>query len=114
MAQKQNREQVTLNAQVLGVLREHGDSLTGVREIDHFAYFVTPQLRARFVDRCLAIGFKLRATTEPSEHSDKYGAMIFHSDMPDEEVLGRITTRLIELAQECGGEYDGWETQVVK
>ncbi|MGC9954098.1 MAG: ribonuclease E inhibitor RraB [Rhizomicrobium sp.] len=113
VVQKTHKDQIALNAHVLDALREHGDALAGVREIDHFAYFGTPQSRALFIDKCLIIGFKLRNTTEPYRPGAGFGAILSHSDVPDEEILGKVTSLLVDLAQECGGEYDGWETQVV-
>jgi len=98
---------------VLELLTQHGDALTQVREIDHFAYFPTPTLRAQFIDRCLAAGFKLRRTSEPYKPGSGFGAILFHTDVPDEETVGKITCLLDDLTRECSGEYDGWETQTV-
>jgi hypothetical protein len=113
MAKKTHDDQVCLNSHVLDALREHGDALTAVREIDHFAYFSNAELCIQFIDKCLAVGFKLR-TTGPAATDDSFLAQVFHNDVPDEETLGKITSLLVDLAQEYGGEYDGWETQVVK
>jgi len=112
MVQKTHKDQAALNAHVLDALREHGDALTEIREIDHFAYFPTAQSCTRYIDKCLSAGSKLR-TTGPAATGVSFLAQIFHNDVPDEEILGKVTSLLVDLAQECGGEYDGWEAQVV-
>ena len=101
------------NKLILELLTQHGDALTEVREIEHFAYFPTPTLRAQFIDKCLVVGFKLGRTSEPYKPGAGFGAILFHTDVPDEEALGKITSLLVDLARKCGGEYDGWETQIV-
>src|SRR5271170_1850053 len=73
---------------VLHALTQQGDELTQVREIDFFAYLPTPEARAKYIDKCLAAGFKLRATTEPP--GPGYGAIVFHNDVPDEQTMEKI------------------------
>lgn len=99
---------------MIEVLIEHGDALNTVREIDHFSYFPDVQSRALYLDKCLAAGFKLRALTEPPVTDGlRFGAIIFHNDVPDEDVLLRVHALLTEMASAEGGNYDGWETQLI-
>jgi hypothetical protein len=95
-------------------LRESGDPLTEAREIDHWAYFPAPAARDAFVAKAEAIGYKLRTATEPDPASDgtAFGAQIYRSDVPGNELFDAITAELSKLAQECGGTYDGWESPV--
>jgi uncharacterized protein (TIGR01619 family) len=97
-------------------LRESGDPLTEAREIDHWAYFPSPAARDAFVSKAQAIGYNLRAASEPDSATDgnAYGAQIFRSDVPGNELFDAITAELAKLAQECGGDYDGWEAPVSK
>jgi regulator of ribonuclease activity B len=103
----------TLNERVFELLAAQGDELTQIREIDFFAYLPTPEARAQYIDKCLAAGFQLRATLEPNEHSDSYGVIVFHNDAPDEQTMKKIWELLTDFAEKCGGNFDGWETQVV-
>ena len=107
-------EQSTKNQQIIDTLRSHGDALTQVREIDHWAYFPTGFLRAQFVVKCDSAGFDLVSTSDPQAPGQQYGARVSHRDVPGEEVMARIVGLLCDLAEECGGEYDGWETQIVR
>ncbi len=101
------------NEAVLGLLRDQGDALTEAREIDHYSYFPTPMLRAQFIDKCIEAGFRLRGTVEPSRPGSGFGAVVFHKDVPGEEMLEQITELLRAFADDCEGDYDGWETQIV-
>jgi hypothetical protein len=99
---------------VIEVLTDHGDALTTVREIDHFSYFPDMGARARYLDKCLAAGFRLRALTEPrTTEGFRFGAIIFHNDIPDKEVLLKVHALLTAMAAAEDGYYDGWETQLI-
>lgn len=98
---------------VLHILTQQGDALTQVRDIDFFAYLPTPEARAQYIDECLAAGFQLRGTSEPHEPNAGYGAIVFHNDAPDEQTIDKIWKLLSSFAEDCGGKFDGWETQIV-
>jgi hypothetical protein len=98
---------------VLHILTQQGDALTQVREIDFFAYLPTPDARAQYIDKCLTAGFKLRGTSEPYKPGAGYGAIVFHNDAPDEQTMEKIWALLSGFAEDCGGNFDGWETQVI-
>lgn len=102
-----------MNAANLEALRDHGDSLARVRDIEHWATFPSADARASFVDACLAAGFKLRGTRDPEKPYEGYSVHLFHRDIPDEDCVEQVTSLLIGLAAANGGEYDGWETELV-
>ncbi len=108
-------EEVTATAtqRVFELLEEQGDELTQIREIDFFAYLPTAQARASYIDKCLAVGFRLRTTLEPDEHNNSYGAVVFHNDAPEEQTMEKIWKLLTGFAEDCGGNFDGWETMVL-
>jgi uncharacterized protein (TIGR01619 family) len=95
-------------------LRDSGDPLTDAREVDHWAYFPSPATRDAFVAKAETIGYKLRVASEPDPATDgsAYGAQIYREDVPGNELFDAITAELAKLAQECGGNYDGWESPV--
>ena len=79
------------NRKIADILHDHGDDLSRVREIDHWAYFPSDEARAAFIANCKALGMTIARNMAPDD----------------------LTTRLIAFAQEVGGEYDGWETQIL-
>jgi hypothetical protein len=100
-----------VNAEVLHLLKQQDD--TALRDIEHFAYFPTPEARTAFIYNSLKAGLRLRNTSEPPEPGAGFGAILFHKDVPDERFLAQVIELLTRLAAACGGRYDGWETQVV-
>jgi Family of unknown function (DUF695)/Regulator of ribonuclease activity B len=101
------------NRRVCDALEQHGDLLTQKREIDHWAYFPNASARASFVERALRLGFRLRSMSEPAKAGDQYGVRLYRIDVPARESIDDVTISLFQLAAEHGGEYDGWETQVI-
>jgi len=102
-----------INRAVLDALSDNGDALNQVRDITHWAYFPSAQARAGFIERAVAAGLKLVTTMEPRNARDKFGAILLWKDIPEQNSMDRITAMLAELAEQCGGDYDGWETQVL-
>src|SRR5690242_4661071 len=96
-----------ITSEVLHLLRQQGD--TALRDIDHFAYFPTPEARTEFIYNCLKAGLRLRNTSEPPEPGAGFGAIVFHKDVPDERVRTQVMKLLADFASACGGRYDGWE-----
>jgi hypothetical protein len=94
-------------------LAARGDARTIVREIDHWAYFPTPESRASFVEAGIRAGFRLRGTSEPTGPWQGFGAQLYHRDVPIDEAMEQVTLLLYDLAEESGGDYDGWETLIL-
>jgi hypothetical protein len=80
----------------------------------HYAYFPDERSRSLFVAKCENAGFELRRLLSPMKPGSQPGVLFFHRDVPDQETMDRICSAIAALCDECGGEYDGWETQVVR
>jgi len=102
-----NLDKGTLNA-----LRQHGDTLSKPREIAHWVNFSSHEGRARFIEQCTKAGFEVRGTNDDARDPMKFSLRIAHIDIPSESAVELFTSLLNEMAAGCGGEYDGWETQV--
>lgn len=105
--------QIAASRALCETLEENGDARTQVREIDHWAYFPTPDARGDYVERCLHAGFSLRGTSEPTGPWQQYGAQVWHRDVPSDEAMEQVTLLLYDIATASGGDYDGWETRIV-
>lgn len=102
-----------MNRRLYEQLAQQGDDNDTPREIDHFASFATAYQRSIFVEECLSKGFMVRALADPSKDNKLYEAQVFRMDAPDGDTFDEVTMILLELAAESGGDYDGWETEVV-
>jgi len=106
--------QTIKNRSVCDTLQKNGDPLTRPRQIDHWAYFDTALARDTFVSRAANLGFRLANKIEPAAAGNNFGARISQVAIPSFDAIDGITLPLFELAKELGGEYDGWETEVIR
>ncbi len=109
--------------QVIEALEQHGDNSDTVRQIDHWAYFLTQETAELFAAWAREQGYEVAnvGVVEPDEEAEA-------DEEPDERIqvhfshqgpatLGDISSHTIALgrkAEEFGGEYDGWETPICK
>lgn len=115
MTPSPREERVFLDAQVVQQLEEHGDPLTPKRDVRHFAYFADPTAAKKFASRVSGLGFK--TGVEKSERQDEtrpWCVSASRDDSVEHPQISEITGDLAELADELGGEYDGWEAMLVK
>ena len=102
------------NRQVLDQLKLAGDAFAKVREIDHFAYFPSEAKRVAFVTKSKALGLQLRNLRENDKSANRYGVQMVQADIPSSQSMNDVTRMLADLAEACGGEYDGWGCPVVR
>lgn len=99
-------------------LKESGDTLDKEREIEHWVYFTTPQARDEFVHEIARLGFVLVSKDDGNDgevgRENPYMAQISRSDVPNGDFTEKVSWPLTEAAERLGGDYDGWETFVVK
>lgn len=103
------------NRRVVDHLTAEGDNLSQPREIVHWLYFPSEHARNQLVDQMEGEGF----TTEPfqTEKPDdefSFGLRLVRRDSAALDLLDPLVADLFLRAQSCGGEYDGWESPVVK
>jgi hypothetical protein len=86
------------------------------RKVDHWLEFPSVEARAAARSTLEAIEFAI----EGEYASDEPGAQLPHSlvvsrvDSVDMRTINGITLELARLADEHGGNYDGWESPVTK
>jgi hypothetical protein len=84
------------------------------REVAHWAYFADEDKRNAFIARAKILGYALSSEINPDGENPKWGAIVTRNDPVDFRSIADATLSLFDLAQELGGEYDGWETPVVE
>lgn len=108
------RDRDQRNAAIEGLLRREGDSLDQPRRVQHWAYFPTDSGRAQFIAMLGARFEDINTQESPVASAGMHGVTFWHVGLPDEASMTAITDPLRRLATDCGGDYDGWETQVVR
>ncbi|MDM4770116.1 ribonuclease E inhibitor RraB [Solimonas sp. SE-A11] len=100
------------NRLAVAALEDNGDDLATPREIDHFVYFDDLDGLTRFEQQAEGLGFRVRHHVETEE--GRPGLQVYRIDIPSFEKIDEITLPLYRAALDCGGQYDGWESQVVE
>lgn len=102
------------NEKVIMQLMDSGDQLHKERPIDFWAYFKTDADRSKFIDFVTDKGFEI--TKEDKDRSlDLPYSVQFTKDMAINIMdFTTLTLELRKKAAELNGDYDGWESVVVK
>jgi len=104
-----------MNRRILRQLEKHGDKHTKPRKVDHWIYFKTEVDRKNFIAQVIEKGFVIESKeTLQDKKSHPLKVRISRIDNVNEVYINRLVLNLMELAEENNGEYDGWETMVMK
>jgi regulator of RNase E activity RraB len=98
---------------VVDQLLAAGDQVEAPRPVDHYAYFGDQGARDRFLRAASALGFRARALPV-DEKSARLGAHLVREDAVDIHHIHGVVSEVRQLAEECGGEYDGWGCPVAE
>lgn len=104
----------TKDFRVVVQLQESGDPLTEARRVDHWIYFPDAAARDRFAPAAKAAGFAVDANGPVQEAQEQPGIRIYRTDFVDIDRIHAVVMELRALAQKHGGDYDGWETAVLR
>lgn len=103
------------NRRVVDNLEKNGDPLTKARRVDHWIYFKTESDRTNFVKTIEPLKFEIVSGDEKTSFGDfPYKLHISRIDKVDLDSVDDYVLDLWEFANECNGDYDGWETSVEK
>lgn len=103
------------NRRVIDNLEEHGDPLTKARPVDHWIFFKTEADKEKFLSKISNDGFTIVINDYDKELGETpFRLHISRVDKVDHKSVDDYVLKLWELAEECNGEYDGWETSVEK
>lgn len=107
------------NRKVVDHLEENGDLLIKERQVDHWIYFEKEKDREKFLRKIEYDGFQIinqefypNKTESPNSFDFQYSLQIARIDKVDIDSVNEYVLNLWELAGECNGNYDGWETSV--
>jgi hypothetical protein len=102
------------NEKVVSKLEEAGDNLRKARQVDHWIYFATEKDRDCFIGYARKNNFKIESKEKIDNSSQPFKLQMSRTDKIDMESISRLTLTLRKEARKCNGDYDGWETIVVK
>jgi uncharacterized protein DUF695/regulator of ribonuclease activity B len=103
-----------MNRRVLEALEEKGDVHETPRPVDHWLKFADEAARAACRETLIAIEFAVVGEYRSEEPAADlpWSLQVVRVDSVDSHTINGITLELKRLAQEHGGDYDGWESPV--
>jgi len=103
------------NRLVVEQLEKGGDKLEKERQVDHWIFFKTDSDRETFLDKIKSDGFGIVLSDYDKSFGEfPYRLHIKRVDKVDLNSVDQYVLYLWNLANECNGDYDGWETSIEK
>lgn len=103
------------NRRVIEQLEKGGDKLTKEREVFHWIYFKSDSDREKFLEKIKNDKFSIvDKGNDKSWGEFAYILQLKRVDKVDQNSVDDYVIYLWKLANETGGEYDGWETSIEK
>lgn len=111
---RETHRRAAINARVFRVLTKHRDDSLALHQVCHWAYFPSVSAQSEFSEAVRRSGYSV-LHTEPYPYADAkpFGVEFFRRESIRPAILNAVCTELSLLAERLGGEYDGWETQVI-
>lgn len=105
--------QSILNRRVIEKLKENGVTVSETQEVEHFLYFYSETAREMFLERIHNDNFRVigKGFTEGSGRPP-YSLVLVREDKVDTQTIDAVVLYLLQAAELCQGEYDGWGTAV--
>lgn len=106
--------QVIQNGKVIENLQRHGDALEKERAVDHWIYFTDSNDRDNFINSIRDLKFDIVEKGETNSDELPLSLQLSRVDMVDYDSVNEYVLFLWQKAKEFNGDYDGWETFIVK
>jgi hypothetical protein len=102
------------NTKVVMQLQKSGDQLTEARKVDHWLYFKKQADLNCMTAYVKGKNFVVEKTNKSKKADFPFSLQISREDKVDIGSITAVTLELSRQAHNCKGEYDGWETFVIK
>lgn len=102
------------NSKVIMQLVQAGDKLIKPRQVDHWLYFANEKDMKSFIKYSETEKFKTESAEKIDNSNLPYQLHISRVDKVDANSIFEVTINLRKKAKEHNGNYDGWETFIVK
>jgi hypothetical protein len=103
-----------MNEKILHPFKLAGDPLHKPRPVEHWLFFQNSKDRDQFMKYAAGEKFRLEGKDYLKDAELPYQLHISRTDPVDPATINRLTLALRRKAREFRGNYDGWETMVLK
>jgi len=101
------------NRKVLEVLQHKNDTLKTPRDVWHWIYFRTETDREDFWNSVSPLEYRVQSQPQSGRSDFPFGLCIIRFQSINPAEIDNAVIELFRLAKKHGGDYDGWETQVI-
>ena len=105
--------QMSPDAQVIAQLKKAGSNVSKPHPIEFYLYFPTREAAERVAGKVRALGCGIKRV-DPAASGPGWLVLATKTMVPIEAELVKLRKEFEFLAKVEKGEYDGWETQVLK
>lgn len=109
--------QMAADAGLIEYLESQGDVISKVRPVDHVVFLPSEEAANEVASAAERSGFTVSDRESPEEADDDtpvYMVQLTKTHAVDLDTVTAIRDELTELVEPLNGEYDGWQTPVVK
>lgn len=103
-----------MDRSVVDQCAKHGDLHDQPRRVDHWMYFTDKAKRDATADACQREGFAIENRPDDNEGERPFGLQVYREDPVELGHIHAVVMLLVELTGQYGGDYDGWETFIVR
>ena len=98
------------SSNIINLLKEEGDILENVREVEHYLSFEIPTQKEKFIENLAIDGFVYKDEIDTQEFEN--GIVLMKKHSVDESSVEIEVTNIFEALKEFGGYYEGWSTVI--
>ena len=95
-------------------MKKHGDCISAVRRVTFTVYFPTESIMLNFAEAARKAGFAYAGPNYSPERELAYGADVVRLSSLKKADVDALTTRVINLAAQYGGELGEWSAPIVE
>lgn len=106
--------QTERNRELIGLMRKNGDCINTVRRVTFTLFFSTEHIMLMFAEQARLSGFAVAGPVYAPEREFAYGSAVVRISTLDKREIDGLTTRVIRLAEQFGGELDQWDAPVIR
>ncbi|MFJ1377848.1 DUF695 domain-containing protein [Capnocytophaga canimorsus] len=107
--------QAIQNRKICFRLEQEGDLIEQERNVDFWAYFISQQDADAFANKIASMGYAVNHNgLLESEQEPVYQVQFSKMTNVLWSTINQISWELVDFAQEFNGDYDGWETIILK
>jgi len=101
------------SAKIIFLLKEEGEDLDIQRDVEHYASFLTPTQKNKFINILLDLDLGYSFKDDISSDEFEHGVAFVKKHAVDEEAVKEVVQEIFAEIKKMQGYYEGWSTTLV-